>query len=139
MNKGMQEDNLLKKYANRKPAQGLSFGFNEKLMREIRLAQIAKERKVERRMQIAAFVVYAFLIVFVGYAFKFIGLGEYFKSMFRDLFQTYDDIFLSLYTCYEVLTSSLFAYILAAIAILLLLDHWIRRLFTANKHNFTTK
>lgn len=135
----MQEDNLLKKYANRKPAQGLSFGFNEKLMREIRLAQIAKERKVERRMQIAAFVVYAFLIVFVGYAFKFIGLGEYFKSMFRDLFQTYDDIFLSLYTCYEVLTSSLFAYILAAIAILLLLDHWIRRLFTANKHNFTTK
>lgn len=139
MNKGMQEDHLLKKYANRKPAQGLSFGFNEKLMREIRLAQMAKERKVERRMQIAAFVVYAFLIVFVGYAFKFIGLGEYFKSMFRDLFQTYDDIFLSLYTCYEVLTSSLFAYILAAIAILLLLDHWIRRLFTANKHNFTTK
>ena len=139
MNKGMQEDNLLKKYANRKPTQGLSFGFNEKLMREIRLAQMAKERKVERRTQIAAFVVYAFLIVFVGYAFKFIGLGEYFKSMFRDLFQTYDDIFLSLYTCYEVLTSSIFAYVLAAIAILLLLDHWFRRLFTANKHNFTTK
>lgn len=139
MNKGMQEDNLLKKYANRKPTQGLSFGFNEKLMREIRLAQMAKERKVERRTQIAAFVVYAFLIVFVGYAFKFIGLGEYFKSIFRDLFQTYDDIFLSLYTCYEVLTSSLFAYVLAAIAILLLLDHWFRRLFTANKHNFTTK
>ncbi|MGL4326273.1 MAG: hypothetical protein ACRCS7_02210 [Tannerellaceae bacterium] len=139
MNKGMQEDNLLKKYANRKPAQGLSFGFNEKLMREIRLAQVAKERKVERRTQIAAFVVYAFLIVFVGYALKFIGFGGYFKSMFSDLFQTYDDIFLSLYAFYGVLTSSIFAYVLAAIAILLLLDHWIRRLFTANKHNFTTK